>query len=133
MHDNDKLTLTNIVISELKLANDKTAVRKYHAAIWKNIRNTSSVKMRLTEVGFRALKDRLNLKTYQIDLQKIELTNQILLNLDKYMEGPYYLDKDSITVFREKTAIELILYEGNLKKFVSAKLSCKEKNIKNII
>lgn len=127
----DKLKITKLLISELKLPDDENSVKKYHNIWWKNIRNSSTSRMRLTQAGFLALKDKLNLKTYQIDIKKINFTNQILLNLDKFIDSPYYLDNDSVTVFREKTAIELILYEGNLEKFIAAKLAC-EKRIKDL-
>lgn len=122
-----KLKLTKLLISALEFSDDEDSVRKYHNVWWKNIRNSSSSRMRLTKAGFLAFKDKLNLKTYQIDIQKINFTNQILLNLDKFIDGPYYLDNNNITVFREKTAIELVLYEGDLKKFIAAKLACEKR------
>lgn len=124
---NDKLEITKLLISELDLPSDEESIKKYHRSWWKNIRDTASNQMRLTEEGYKIFSDKLKIKTYQIDLQKISFTNQILLYLDKFIEGPYFIDNKSIYIFREKTAIELILFEGDLKKFISAKLSSKKR------
>jgi hypothetical protein len=37
--------------------------------------------------------------------------------LDRFIDSPYYIDKNSIVVFKEKTAVQLILFNGDIQKY----------------
>jgi hypothetical protein len=41
--------------------------------------------------------------------------------LDRFIDGPWHITKKSIVVFKEKTAVQLILFSGDVQKFGLAK------------
>lgn len=125
----DKLQLTEKILGQLELPTDPKTVKKYYKAWWKNPRPGHQNSMRLSDAGFVALTERLNLARYEIDMPNdTEWTSQLILRLDNFLESPYYIQKKTITVFREKTAIELILYGGDVQKYGWAKAESQKNN-----
>jgi hypothetical protein len=49
------------------------------------------------------------------------ISNNTIIYLDRYIDSPYYLQKKSIWVFREKIAVELVLFSGDVSKYSKAK------------
>jgi hypothetical protein len=45
----------------------------------------------------------------------------MVLQLDHFVDVPFYLDNNSIYVFDSNMAIQLILFSGNLQKFGQAR------------
>ena len=45
------------------------------------------------------------------------LTTQVIIFLDKYLDTPYYLADDGVIVTNEKKAMELHLFSGDLRKY----------------
>ena len=62
---------------------------------WQNVRSDGG--LRLTEQGLRCLLDDLDLKSYDIklwdDAGHIEVNYKFLLDLDKQLQVPYYVQK----------------------------------------
>lgn len=94
--------------------------------MWRNPRK-SDTSFALTDEGYEFLSGVLELKFYRIDLpDSLFITNKIRIWLDKYIDCPFYLTSKSIFVSREKVAVQLILYSGDLNKFGLAKESSKK-------
>jgi hypothetical protein len=52
-----------------------------------------------------------------VDLpEDIKITPQILVWLDKFISSPYFFNKKQIIVTEEKTAFELYLFSGDVRK-----------------
>lgn len=97
-------------------------IKDFRLTIWHNNRSNSDNGLRLTEKGFNLLKEDLELKSYEIELPKDQkMTSQILIWLDRFIDSPYYLEKNKLTVFKESTAFELYLFSGDLRKMGYAK------------
>jgi hypothetical protein len=125
----DKRELTKKFIDQLSLPADNKTFQKHHKLWWMNPRNSHPNSYRLTDVGFKMLVEHLEMKSYNINIPiDTILTNSLVLNLDKYMESPYFLDRKSIVVFREKTAVELILFGGDVQKYGLAKAMSQKNN-----
>lgn len=124
--------LTTKFLDQLSLPKDDKSFRKYHTLWWANPRNKKNNSLRLTDAGFLTLKDRIELKSYDIAFPSDTVwTSQLILHLDKFLESPYYIEKSKIVVFREKTAVELILFSGNLQKYGLAKAMSQKNNNEN--
>lgn len=96
--------------------------RQKHSVIWQNPRKKAIGGLRLTDEGFRIFTEEADIKSYDIEMPKgLTITNQITIWLDRFIDGPYYLTKNSIVVFKEKTAVQLILFSGDVQKFGIAK------------
>ena len=64
----------------------------------------------------------MDIKHYYMEFPKdLTLTNQTTIWLDRFIEGPYHIAKNGISVFKEKTAVQLILFSGDVQKFGLAK------------
>jgi len=89
---------------------------------WWNYRQKDSGGLRLTEEGYNFILDNTEVRSYKVDFPKdLKLTPQVLIYLDRFITCPYFVDKSSITVFEEKSALELYLFSGDIKKMGTAK------------
>jgi hypothetical protein len=108
---------TELSDTELKFDN-------FYKTIWANPREKKTGGFRLTETGFDVLKNKLQYKGYEIEFPKDEefmISNNTIIYLDRYIDSPYYLQKKSIWVFKEKIAVELVLFSGDVSKYSKAK------------
>lgn len=97
-----------------------------HNIIWQNPRKKTTGGNRLTDEGYRVFIEEMDIKSYSIDFPKdFTLSNQTTIWLDRFIDGPYYITKKAIVVFKEKTAVQLILFSGDVQKFGLAKAMSK--------
>lgn len=122
-----KLKLSEDVFNGLPASlKDDYDLKKLVWSMWRNPRKADS-SFGLTDEGYELLAGVLELKFYRIDLpDSLFVTNKIRIWLDKYIDCPFYLTSKSIFVSREKVAVQLILYSGDLTKFGLAKESSKK-------
>lgn len=117
-----KNQLTQIVSTQLGWPTDSKTLEKNHSIIWQNPRKKTVGGMRLTDEGFTIFTEKMDMKSYDIEFPKeFTLTNQVTIWLDRFIDGPYYITKKSIIVFKEKTAVQLVLFSGDVQKFGIAK------------
>lgn len=110
-----KQTFTNHLLASLK-KNSEFDCTNLENQIWYNLRKKSQ-SLRLTDEGLEIIQ-KLDIRTYEVDFPKeLKISAQILIWLDRYLDSPYHLNKNKITVITEKAAIELYLFSGDLKKF----------------
>lgn len=121
-----KIKITEYVIKELDL--NPIDLKKYLRLWWRNTRLKSNGGLWLTESGLAAL-NKAQLKNYQIQLDEPikDFENNFIIWLDNNIKYPFYLTKKEIFVFDEKTAIQIILFSGNLKMWQKAHIKSKEK------
>jgi len=127
---NQKHQLTQIVSQQLGWPDDPKSIEKNHSLLWQNPRKKTQGGMRLTDEGYTTFTEKMDMKSYDIDFPKeFTLTNQVTIWLDRFIDGPYYITKKSIVVFKEKTAVQLVLFSGDVQKFGLAKaMSLKNNN-----
>lgn len=119
-----KKDLTRQLHTEYCLKFDGIPFEQFYKTIWVSPREKKTGGFRLTEQGFEVLKDKLEYKAYEIQYPKEDgfmITNSTIIQLDRYIDCPYYLDRKQIWVFREKMAVQLILYDGDVTKYAKAK------------
>lgn len=128
-----KLTI-EFLIAWLGHRPSELVISEYYQKWWQNIRSNGERSLRLTYDGYKFLKNNDLLKFYQIDTEDTVYTNQITLRLDKYLDCPWYLDRSKcIWVSREKMAVQLILFGGDLVKFVNAKYKSETMTKENLL
>jgi hypothetical protein len=96
---------------------DKIAMKTW----WHNIRPSGG--MRLTHAGYLILGRVLDLKQYTFDINPTILNNNVLLDLDRKIQTPYYIMAKNampykIVLFGDKEAMLITLY-GDLIKFLN--------------
>lgn len=117
-----KLVLTKEFLKGSGLPDDAKSLEKYLWSWWVNPRLNGDRSLGLTSQGYEVISKDVGLKFYQIDLpDNTEITNQLIIWLDKFIDCPWYMTKRSIFVSREKVAVQLVLFSGDLQKFGKAK------------
>jgi len=105
-------------------------IEKYYQKWWKNIRENGPRSLRLTFDGFTFLKNHNLLKFYQIDIIDTVYTSKVMLQLDKYLDCPWYLSSnETIYVSKQIVAVQLILFGGDLVKYGNARARSDEKSL----
>ena len=68
----------------------------------------------------------LDIKTYEIKFPaKIIFTPQTYLWLDEFVDCPYFVDKKQIIVTKEKMALQLMMFAGDVTKYGLARAMSK--------
>lgn len=113
------LTLSNLPISDSRIENT--------IFTWfSNPRTKEKGGMRLTEQGFNSLKTVF--KFYDIKFQNpIKFTNKFTIWLDKHFQYPFYITSKNICVFDERSAVQLIVFSGDIQKYYRANIRFAEK------
>ena len=125
----DQETYTKIFLKTWGKTTDDANVRMYSHTWWQNTRTKDGGGLRLTDKGYEFLVGELELQEYEIPFtENIELSPQVIISLDRFIDCPYYLTPKSITVFSEKKHFELYMFSDDIRKFGIIKALNKLKN-----
>ncbi len=110
--------LTKIFLQQWGKSTDDANVKLFSHKWWQSNRVNKQTAFRLSEEGFNFLIEELDLKSYEIPFtEPIELSPQTIIFLEKYIDCPYFLTNQSITVFSEKKSFELYMFSDDIRKF----------------
>jgi hypothetical protein len=110
--------LTKIFLQQWGKSIDDSNVNLYSHKWWQSNRVGKQTAFRLSEEGYEFLVSELELKEYEIPFtEPIELSPQTIIFLERYIDCPYFLTNQSITVFSEKKSFELYLFSDDIRKF----------------
>jgi len=111
-------TYTKIFLKANNIAVNEPSIKEHHHRWFKNTRHRETMGgLRLTEDGLNMVRD-LDLRLYEIPFyDKLKMTTQVLIFLDKFIDCPYYVNERSIYVAGERKAVELTMFSGNLLKY----------------
>jgi len=113
-----RTALTKIFLQQWGKSIDNANVQLYSRKWWQSTRVGKETAFRLSEEGFEFLTTELDLKSYEIPFtESIELSPQTIIFLERYVDCPYFLTSQSITVFSEKKSFELYLFSDDIRKF----------------
>ena len=113
-----RTALTKIFLQQWGKSIDNANVQLYSRKWWQSTRVGKETAFRLSEEGFEFLTTELDLKSYEIPFtESIELSPQTIIFLERYVDCPYFLTPQSITVFSEKKSFELYLFSDDIRKF----------------
>jgi len=115
-----KIDITKYVAEQSGLPTDPKSLKKWTAQWRCNPRQKLKGGLKLTDEGFARLTTQF--KCHKVILEEpIEYTNQMILRFDNWITCPWYITNKHIYVFNDKTAVELVLFSGNVRRFFSAK------------
>lgn len=110
--------LTKIFLQQWGKSTDDANVAMYSRTWWQSNRVNKQTAFRLSDKGLEFLTNELELKSYEVPFtEPIELSPQTIIFLERYIDCPYYLTTESITVFSEKKSFELMLFSDDIRKF----------------
>ena len=111
-------TYTRVFLKNAEMAVTDENVSVYLRKWFMNTRKKAEGGLRLTDDGFDFVKDSLELKLYEVPFPAtLDLKPQVILFLDKFIDCPYYLTPESITVLSERKNFELHLFAGDVRQF----------------
>jgi len=113
----NRVALTKIFLQQWGKSTDNANVEMYSRTWWQSNRIGKN-SFRLTEQGYEFLVRELELREYEIPFtEPIELSPQTIIFLEKYVDCPYLLTNQSITVFSERKSFELMMFSDDIRKF----------------
>jgi hypothetical protein len=113
-----KESYTQIFLTQLDKSTDHANVKLHLTKWWKSHRSKATGGLRLTDEGYEMLVNELSLQAYEIPLDSpIEMSPQAIIFLDRYLDCPYYLTRNSITVFSGKRHFELYMFSDDIRKY----------------
>lgn len=118
---NQKTDITKKVLELQGINPDKERVKKTIPTWWFSTRQKEKGGLRLTEQGFDCFQ-KAGIQSHKIKFEKpITVTNQVLIWIDQLIDCPFYITSKEIYVFSDKLAVQLVLFSGNIERYVRAK------------
>ena len=127
----NKIDITKKLISlDEDYKDNPKALNMLYKAWWVNWRNTENRRFRLTEKGYQYFSENAQIKFYDVRLPPFYvMTNRMIIDLDNFIDCPYFITENSLKVTGEKTALQLVLFDGDLVKFGKAKRETKRRKL----
>lgn len=118
---NQKREITEKVLKILKPDASPELVNRAMKTWWVSTRNKSKGGLKLTDLGYTCF-IQADIKDYTIKFENpIQITNQLHIWLDHFIDCPFYITEKEIRVFSEKMAVQLVLFSGNIYKYTKAR------------
>ena len=109
--------LTKIFLTQWNASADEVNVKFYSRKWWHSCRKRDP-SYRLSDEGYKFLLDTIGLTAYTVPFtESIERSPQTMIFLSRYINCPYYLTNQSITVFSEIKSFELHLFSDDIRKY----------------
>lgn len=126
---NPKAKITEFIMQDLGIESSPKNIKTYTKLWWKSTRQKPKGGLWLTEKGFEAFLQ-AGIKNYQIKFNEPidSFESKFIIWLDNSIECPFFLTRQEIHVFGEKTAVQMILFSGDLKMLYKANTKNKEKS-----
>lgn len=110
-----KEAFTELFLDQAGLSTSYVNIKLYMTHLWFN--SSKRAGLRLKKRGYDFLTKTLLLKSYTVPfIENMDMTPNVMIFLSHYMECPYYLNNNSITVFSERKSIELYLFSGDIRR-----------------
>jgi len=104
------------------LTTSSEELKKVRPVWWYNTREKNQGGLRLTDDGLDFIISEADIKVYEIELNKdMAITPQVIVWLDQFLESPFHIGKRKITVLSEKSAFEIYLFAGDVRKMGQSK------------
>ena len=117
-----KDSYTEVFLKAAGVDTNEKLIKDFRPIWWLSTREKEVGGLRMTDQCLEFLEKKAEIKTYKIDIPKeLTITSQVLVWLDQYLDTPFHLTKRHITVLSEKSAFELYLFSGDVKKFGTAR------------
>lgn len=111
----NKSLLTETLYKKISAPN--YSLEQAHILWWCNVRASGG--LRLTHEGYKILKQDLDLESYSIALNKSEINKQFILDLDRKLTTPYFIERDRIHLFGSREAVMALLH-GNMSRYLES-------------
>lgn len=101
-------------------------IQDFRGVWWFSTRAKATGGLRMTDQCLEFVESKAEIKTYQIEMPKeMTISPQVLIWLDQYIDTPWHVTKRHLRVLSEKTAFELYMFSGDVKKLGMARTMAK--------
>lgn len=129
---NKVLITKKLIEKDEKYKEDPKSFSMLYRTWWTNYKNSENRHFKLTDSGYKYFKEVADIKFYEIRFpRELVLTNKMIIDLDRFIDCPYYINREKIYVTGEKIAVQLVLFDGDLSKFGKAKRETLKRNLEN--
>jgi hypothetical protein len=124
---------TRIFLKSMERSVDEANVKLHLHKWWQSKRTKEFGGLRLSLEGYEFLIGELKLEEFEVPFtDKIELSPQTIIFFDNYLDCPYFLTGQSLTVFSEKKAFELYMFSDDIRKYGLVKaMNARKKDAQN--
>jgi hypothetical protein len=125
---------TKIFLQQWGKSTDDANMKLYGRTWWQSNRTGKQHAYRLTDAGLEFLNTTLEIKMYEVPFtEHIELSPATIVFLERYIDCPYHLTQEAITVFSERKSFELCLFSDDIRKFGLVKaMNERQKELDNL-
>ena len=121
-----KDSYTEVFLKAAGADTSEKSIKDFRAIWWYSTREKEVGGLRMTDNCLEFVETKSEIKTYEIEIPKELVINaQILIWLDQYIDSPWHVTKRRMKVLSEKTAFELYLFAGDIKKLGTARTLAK--------
>lgn len=121
-----KDSYTKVFLKAASADTSEKSIKDFRAIWWYSTREKEVGGLRMTDNCLEFVETKSEIKTYEIEIPKELVINaQILIWLDQYIDSPWHITKRRMKVLSEKTAFELYLFAGDIKKLGTARTLAK--------
>ena len=121
--------LTKIFLEQWGKSSDDINVKLFSRKWWFSSRVRKQNAYRLSEEGLEFLTKTLELQSYEIPCsEKIDMSPQTIVFLERYLDCPYFLTNKSITVFNERKCVELYFFSDDIRRYGLSKAMKERQN-----
>ena len=121
-----KDSYTEVFLKAAGVEADVKRTKDFKAIWWYSTREKDIGGLRMTDHCLEFVETKSEIKTYEIEIPKeLVISAQILIWLDQYIDSPWHITKRRMKVLSEKTAFELYLFAGDIKKLGTARTLAK--------
>ena len=121
-----KDSYTEVFLKAAGVSTTEKNIQDFRAVWWYSTREKNIGGLRMTDVCLDWVETKSEIKTYEIEIPKeLTFSPQIYIWLDQYIDSPWHKTKRRMKVLSEKTAFELYLFAGDIKKLGTARTLAK--------
>lgn len=112
-----KDSYTEVFLKAAGEEHNEKLVKGLRGRWWFSTRGKDAGGLRMTDECLEFVETKSKIKTYKVELPKdLTISPQILIWLDQFIDSPFHLQKKYLKVLSERSAFELYLFSGDIKK-----------------
>ena len=121
-----KDSYTEVFLKAAGVEADEKRIKDFRPVWWYSTREKDCGGLRMTDQCLEFVETKSEIKTYKIEMPKeMTVSAQVLIWLDQYIDTPWHITKKHLIVLSERTAFELYMFSGDVKKLGMARTMAK--------
>jgi hypothetical protein len=121
-----KDSYTEVFLKAAGVETNEKLIKDFRGVWWYSTREKDTGGLRMTDQCLEFVETKSKIKTYKIEMPKeMIISPQVLIWLDQYIDTPWHVTKKNLMVLSERTAFELYMFSGDVKKLGMARTMAK--------